>query len=68
MKAKLTLEYDSKYPKGYVVEIDKIEPAGGYGSRIRVRVLNMGKKPLWLDWGWVNKKAMDGRFVIWSEE
>lgn len=68
MKAKLTGSYDSKYPAEYEVEIDKIEPAEGYGSRIRVRVLNMGKKPLWLDWGWVNKKAMGGRFVIWEKE
>ena len=63
MKAKLTFEYDSKYPKGYEVEIDKIEPDDGFGSKVKVRVLNMGKKPLWLDWGWVNKKVLEKEYV-----
>lgn len=68
MKAKLTGNYDPKYVKGFEVKIDKIEPAEGYGSKIRVHVLNVGKTPIWLDWGWVNKKAMDGRFVMWEKE
>lgn len=68
MKAKLTGNYDPKYVKGYEVEIDKIEIKDGYGSRIRVRITNMTKKPIWLDWGWVNEEAMNGMFKYWVEQ
>lgn len=53
MKLKLIHNLNEKYQKGFICEIDNIMYSPRQcASGIRVRVINMYKKPTWFDLGW----------------
>lgn len=52
MKLKMIHDFNDKYQRGFVCEIDNITRTADCASGVKVRVVNMGKQPTWFDLGW----------------
>lgn len=57
---KLSEDYNSRWKKGMRVQIDAVRFDPNTRSGIALRVVNIWKRPAWMDVGWFTPKSIKG--------